>query len=418
MQPEIHMSKKKRRALRAQTLAALGLAALFILTAVPALILANLENRLFSPKTYQTALEESGIYENLPGMLARQLHYAATYDTCAQNPMACRFPYTNAQARACLEETLGKELVDLVARNERRPTPAQTRAAQTCFDQFGKPPQGAPPPALVPGVFTLLPPQQLESLLNTITPPDELRTFVEQTTEDTFIYLGGDARTLTLRLDWLSHGLRTRGPETLLQIIRSLPPCTPNQALEIARAVLENKRPETLLRCNPGENALLLLSPFFSQVIHVQAALIPKSVTVGEMPAPAGLAGLDGVQALTLLRQFSRYFIVAPILLLISLALVIVRSPRAWLLWLGAPLTIVGILSLGLSALGIPLLSNYTEQQISAGLPPTLMPEIAQTLHTLVVEIIGNLLAPVTVQSIAISAIGLIMLTAARFVRK
>lgn len=415
MQPDVRMSKKKRRALRAQTITAIGLAVLFVLSAVPALFFANLENRLFSPKTYQIALEETGAYKNLTGLLARQLHYAATYDTCMQNPMACRFPYTGAQTRACIEETLGKGLVEAVVRNERRPTPQQTRDAQACFSQFGQPPQGEAPPPALPVFFALFSPNQIEGILNNILAPAELQTFLDQAISSTLAYAGGDQKTLTVRLDWLSRRVSEQGPEAILKTWRNLPICQPDAVMRNTRALFNNQLPDDLFQCNPGDETVLLLSPFINRVLKAQAALIPKSVSLGELPAPMNANLSNPAQ---LIRGVMRYGWIVPLVWLIALFIVIARSWKAVLLWWGAPLAIVGVFSLGLSALGIPLMSGYIEQQITTGMPPTLTPEIASTLHALIVDIIGHALAPVTVQSIAISATGLIMLIVAQFVHK
>lgn len=415
MQPEQRMSKKRRRELRAQFITAFVLAAGFVLTAVPALLITNLELRLFNARTYQTALDTAGFYEYLPTLAARQLHFAATFDTCRENPMACRFPNALPQTRACLDVALGADLVEAVIRNERRPTPVQIRAAQDCFERFGNPPQIPTPPAPGPTLFAFFTPQQIETILETIIPPQELRAFADQALSETLNYAGGESPSLTLSLGWLKRGLKQRGAEAILDALRTQPACTAEQVTRLALDLALNQSPRDLFLCAPPEDVLLLIQPLVSRGVSIQARFIPETVTLGALPT---LSGINLTRSIPLTRVIMRYSGLLPLIFLAALSGVIVRGWKSWLVWWGTPLMLTGILTLGLSTLSLPLLAGAIQQQIAERMPPMVLPEIAATVQTLLVDIIGSVLAPITIQSIALSAIGLIMVLAARFIKR
>jgi hypothetical protein len=386
-----------------------------VLTAVPALLITNLEMRLFDAKTYETALNDTKFYDQLPTLAARQLHFIATYDTCQVNPMACRFPNALPETRACLDTALGPDLVEAVINNARSPTPGQIRAAQDCFDRFGTPQQIPSPPAPGPLLFATFTPQQIEIILETIITPEELRSFADRTLKDTLDYAGGQRASLTLSLGWLKRGLEQRGAEAILSALRTQPVCTADQISQLALDLAASKPPRVLFVCRPPQELELLIQPILSRGTSIQAALIPEIVSLGELPT---LSGVNLTRSIPLTRTLMRTSGLLPMVLLLALTLVIVRGWKSWLLWWGIPLVLTGIFTLGLSALGLPLLAGTIQQQITERMPPLLLPEIAATVQTLLMDIIGSVLAPITIQSIALSAAGLVMLITARFVKQ
>ncbi len=416
MLPEGNMSKKRRRELRAQLLSALSLAALFVFTAVPTLILVNLQARLFNAQTYQQALDAAGFYDRLPALLARQLHYAATYNLCRDNPLACRIPNARLPTRACLDVTLGSAATEAIARNARRPTPTQVKAAQACFEKFGLPPSIAAPPPPAPALFAIFSPEQIEHLLIRLTPPGELRAITDRFLQDALDYASGTRATLTIPLDWLKRGLVERGPEAILQSINSQPACNDDQVTRLALDLtIPGQTPRDLFVCSPPEEISLLLRPLIIQGINTQTALLPDFAVLGEMPT---LGRLSLSQLIALTRTVLRFLWILPLLFLAALSGVIVRGWKSWLVWWGGPLSIAGALALGVSALGLPLLAGYVQSLLAENLPPVTLPELHTLITQILVEIIGGLLAPISIQAAGLSATGIIMLLVARFLRK
>lgn len=416
MLPEGNMSKKRRRELRAQFLTALTLAALFVLTAVPTLILVNLQARLFNAQTYQQALDAAGFYDQLHTLLARQLHHAATYNLCRDNPLACRIPNALPQTRACLDMTLGSANTEAIARNARRPTPTQVKAAQACFEKVGLPPSIAAPPPPAPALFAIFSPEQIEHLLIRLTPPSELRTITDRFLQDALDYTSGTRTTLIIPLDWLKRGLVERGPDAILQSMGSQPACNDEQITRLALDLtLPAQTPRDLFVCSPPEEISLLLRPLIIQGINTQAALLPDFAVVDELPT---LGRLSLSQFITLTRTALRFLWILPLIFLAALSGVIVRGWKSWLVWWGGPLAIAGALALGVSALGLPLLSAYAQSLLDQSLPPVTLPELHTLIAQILVEIIGGLLAPISIQAAGLSATGIIMLLVARFLRK
>lgn len=112
-------------------------ASLFVLAALLALVLFNIERRMFNPDVYEQALEEQRVYERLPALLAQMLGVAAALDPCAEYPLACAIDGASPELQACLVQALGEEAYAEIGSTRRKPSEAELAQAQPCLDQFG-----------------------------------------------------------------------------------------------------------------------------------------------------------------------------------------------------------------------------------------------------------------------------------------
>src|SRR5574340_246743 len=79
----------------------------FVLTAVIALVLFNLESRVFDADTYKQALLDQNIYERMPAILGEVLSSSASLNPCASNPITCGLEGRSPEAISCFENALG-----------------------------------------------------------------------------------------------------------------------------------------------------------------------------------------------------------------------------------------------------------------------------------------------------------------------
>ena len=64
-------------------------AILFVLTAIPALLLSTFERNIFKADLYKQAFVEQHIYNDLPGILGEMLTTSVSFNPCEQNPVTC-----------------------------------------------------------------------------------------------------------------------------------------------------------------------------------------------------------------------------------------------------------------------------------------------------------------------------------------
>ncbi|MBU4226371.1 MAG: hypothetical protein KKC71_11210, partial [Chloroflexi bacterium] len=95
-------------------------AILFVITAVLALLLFNVERQLFNPNLYKRALTEQQIYKHLPGIIGELLTTSMSYNPCAQNPLVCED--ISAELRACYTQRLGEERYTALTSGQDQPT--------------------------------------------------------------------------------------------------------------------------------------------------------------------------------------------------------------------------------------------------------------------------------------------------------
>ncbi len=109
----------------------------FVITAVTAIILFNLEGRLFDPDTYKSALEEERIYERLPAIVSQEITLSMNYNPCEASPMVCGIEGASAEYLACLADALGQEALEEIGSGKRLPTEAEKILAQPCRIDMG-----------------------------------------------------------------------------------------------------------------------------------------------------------------------------------------------------------------------------------------------------------------------------------------
>ncbi|MGZ6347325.1 MAG: hypothetical protein ACXWNC_07170, partial [Anaerolineales bacterium] len=77
-------------------------AALFVISAVLAILLTTLNGQMFNSKLYKNALVKQNIYERLPEIVGAAITSSTAYDSCAQNQLACSMDGASPELQTCL----------------------------------------------------------------------------------------------------------------------------------------------------------------------------------------------------------------------------------------------------------------------------------------------------------------------------
>jgi len=109
---------------------------LFVVTAVLALLLFTIGQRVFTAELYKRALAEEQVYTRLPSIIAEQLASSMSYNPCAENPLVCEdIP---PELKACYTQVLGEERYLVLASGRDQPSEAERQSIQPCLDQYGQ----------------------------------------------------------------------------------------------------------------------------------------------------------------------------------------------------------------------------------------------------------------------------------------
>jgi len=155
------------------------------------------------------------------------------------------------------------------------------------------------------------------------------------------------------------------------------------------------------LICNPPEEILTGVAPLIQIMLNETAAQIPDSQVItpqwGANPPNFGPLGSGLTGAIRLARLIMRLSPVLPLLCLIILTLLVVRTVKDWLRWWGIPIFFSGLLSLGL-AMAVMVFYDQAWLALVANQLPSFLPlesvslahdVVRATLHPVVVGITG-----------------------------
>ncbi len=384
-------------------------AILFVITAVLALLLFNIERRVFNEKLYLDVLEKQGLYDRLPAILGETMSHSASLDPCETNPIACQLENRSSEAAACFEEALGKEVYETLSLNARIPTTEELQLAQPCIDQYVEPvnqPEGGPPTYLVN-----LDAADWEMLISILLPPEDLKSLTQQTLTSVFGYLNGEAESASISLVTLKERLSgPSGVQAAMTMMNAQPPCTLEQIASMTLSVVSGGA--EIIICKPSEELLAVIQPMIEVQLDAVAAGIPDEVTLIPALAPGAEDPLRGLKTV---RFFMRLSPIIPLLLLLLIAIFAAGSLKGWLRWWGIPLLISGLLGLIPAALASPLyrwaFDNFILERFPRGMP-VIITDLARDVSA---EIVSGIATPILIQSGILFLIGTGMVAAAHY---
>jgi hypothetical protein len=381
-------------------------AVLFVITLFAALLLVSAENRLFTAITYKRAFESSNLYERMPKLLAEQIITNLTANPCADKPLAC-LPPESTELRACLEEKLTSEAFIELSAGSRAPTPEESDAIQACIDQFG--PIPAPEPKDTPGYLKYLTVQDWEILIGTLVPPEQMKVITEQTVNDVFAYLNGDAAEAAVSLTPVKQTLAQNGVQAARRILSAQPDCTDEQLLTLTANLAMGIDLGNQTLCNPPADLTDTLLPLLETSVQAEITTIPDSIPI------LGPDNRPALAAFQLTRAIIRLSLLLPVILLILMTIFVVRTLKGWLAWWGIPFIFTGVLAVLAALFSTPLTRlTLTSDMIKNSSIYAL--RFAQAGMDVILSIVRQVMLPVGIIGALLIIIGTGMLVGRQFV--
>jgi hypothetical protein len=252
-----------------------------------------------------------------------------------------------------------------------------------------------------------------QTTIASLLPPEELKAVADGTLDSTFDYINNRSDTVVISL--LPIKARLTGPEGVSVIkgfLQTQPACTIEQLTQMGLGLLGGD----IALCNPPPEALGLVDPLIQSQLQTINALFPDQVTL--ISGTAAGAGNDPRLQLHMVRSAIRFSPFFTILLLMTVAVLAVRSLRDFFVWLGWPLLVTGTIGGVIGLVGAPvigvLLQFLIETQGLVFLPPLLASSIGQTAS----GVASHILVPVSIQGFVIAFLGLMMVIIGIFLPK
>ncbi len=442
-------------------------AAAFVAAVLFALLATGIDRRLMDSALYKEALREQQAYERMPRVFAEQIVLSINYDPCTENPLLCE--NASAEFLACARRTLGEERYQTLSSGEDTPSRSELQLLQPCVQQYGASltvpavnvgPGENPLPAAPPqvqecvrralgaeayeaiaseqrlstdqereqiaacfrqaglAVTTEPAPRYLrnltvanwEEIITAIMPPEELQRIIEDALDQTFRYLNGQQAQVSLPMDSVKQ--RITGPEglnALLAIIRAQPPCDQAEIQALERLVAGYSGQVSL--CRPPEDLLSRMHPMLEDQLQLIAGQIPDQVEVLGGPASAPRPGLR------LVRLGMRLSPDLPLLFLLFVTLLVVRTPKSWMRWWGIPAFLAGLSALILAASLAAIFEQTWILLLTSSLPPYLSLSLIELGHEFAAYLIHSLLEEIALGGAILGALGLAAWIGSYFVR-
>ena len=254
-------------------------------------------------------------------------------------------------------------------------------------------------------LLSILDKGELELVISTLIPPDELETLIGEAFDSFFEYINGSADTITISLLPIKqHLVSEGGTQAFTQIMLAQPECTAEQALQIALGFLSTG--DGLIFCRPPQEVLGLVTPIIETSLQSISSTIPDDVILTGNDQP-GLS--DFRTRLNKARTIMEITPIIPLFLLLGIVIFTVRSIDEWLKWWGIPFIVTGVISVFFALVGAPVVRFFLQTvllQGNADMPVVFL----NMMSSLAGSVVGLILMPVAIQGIVLALIGAGML--------
>ena len=323
-------------------------AMLFIFTGVAAMLLFNIERKVFSADTYKQAFQNQMLYERMPEILAAALSNAIAEDGTAD--------------------------------------------------------------PILKGISQ----KDWERTISALLPPEELKALTDESLDSIFGFLNGKTDSAAISLLPLKrHMVGDSGVNAIKQILRAQPDCTTGQLIQMGLSLITKGE---FVFCNPSEELLGAMTPVIETQLQVLTLAIPDEVTL--IPGTLSDTPNDPRIRMGWIRVILKLTPLLPLVFLLGLTILAVRSLIDWLRWWGWPFMLTGTISLviayfGSSPLGF-ILQLVMQNQRFDFMPPILFSTLRETLS----EIARQILKPVAIEGLILALLGLILIIVAAYLVK
>lgn len=320
------------------------LAALFVISAVLALIFFNIEQRMFDVTVYQQVLQQEQVYERLPVVIAEALSASAQ------------------------------------------------REGQT-------------------GILALmknLSVPEWQVIVTNLLPAEEMQKLVEETLLQIMSYANGESEVAVLSLGSFKTYLQSpAGIDAIYALIQAQPDCTLDQLALMALGSVD------LALCNPPDQFLGIdLRPVIDVEIRAAISTLPEQIILLSHQGDPSSRQLD----LQMVRMFMRISPLVPLVILLLITILVVRSFKGWLQWWGIPLLVAGGAGILVSLVSAPVYSLFFRLFIQRNLPVQVPPNILELIRDVTRAVFAAILWPVTLEAGLIALVGLVMVAISVFI--
>ncbi|MBL8063421.1 MAG: hypothetical protein JNK32_10400 [Anaerolineales bacterium] len=262
-----------------------------------------------------------------------------------------------------------------------------------------------------PNVMQSMSQDAWEAFLRALLPADAMKAMSDDVLNSTFSYINLQTDSVQINLTPLKNSMAgDTGVQAVLSLVQSLPECTALQIAEITTAALTGR---SFGFCNPPAELLPVLAPIVQGQLQLAAFAIPDQMTLFSAPLQD-----DPRLRLQSIRFFMRISPILPLLFLLGMTVLAVRSLKEWLNWWGVPLFITGVAAAILAVIGGPilgtLLSSYIDGRMQNFLPTVFLAYTSD----LAAAMANALLKPVLWQGLILAAIGFGLIGVGFFVKK
>lgn len=241
-------------------------------------------------------------------------------------------------------------------------------------------------------------------------PPAEIKILADEMVISLIAHITGESDTVVLSLASLkTHLSSPQGIDTLYTILKAQPDCSIDQLTALMMGHRE------IFLCNPPETFLFVdLTPMIKSQISGLVALLPDQIT---LISPSG-GQVHKVQELENLRLFMRISPILPILFLLLVTAIRVRSVMSWLSLWGYSLMLAGLFSMATTLLSKPIATLVVQLLIVPVLPDTLPGDVIEVFRGLAATVMYNAIQPTIKAASAIALTGIFMVALSLLIRR
>lgn len=241
-----------------------------------------------------------------------------------------------------------------------------------------------------------------EGFIRALLPPEMLRLMGDDVLNSTFAYLNLQSDSVQINLMPVKTSMTSEtGTQAVFSLLTSLPDCTFDQIALTTFNLLSGGQIEL---CNPPADMLIVLTPVVQGQMQLTASTIPDQLTL--VTAPPYNDPRERLQSIRLLMRLS---LVLPILFLLGVTILVVRSLNDWLFWWGIPFAATGFSAFVAGILGAPLIGVVLERLLANRLPGFLPAFLLDFTGDFAAAMARALLTPVVWQGLVLTVIGTAM---------
>ena len=338
-------------------------------------------------------------------MIGDQLVATMGLDLCKENLIACDLENRSNAAEACLENALGNEAYIALSNNERPPSEAEKERSTFCFEEYGYPKVESNENKLTP-LLKNLTAKDWELFLEAFIPPETLKTLSEETIDQTFAFFNGNTDSASIPLHHIKAALLSeKGINAVFILLEAQPPCSFTDLTTLISGEIPF--------CNPPEETQGLLKPVIETQIKIALVAIPDNKTFLEKSSLNN--DFFDLQSLRVLMRLSPLL---PILFLLLVTMLMVRSLNTWLRWWGIPLLVSGGISLVMSLLTGPILRSALNVVFLSRTSMQISGSALELIYDLIQTVMHGLIENIALYALIITVIGLAMTIAAVFANR